>query len=98
MKTLLLGLAVLGFTAACSEKSPQAELNQQKEEARMDYRKDVQEAAQDKNEAVEGARDEFQDAQKEEAIDYVDESDSVDLDRQENRINIEESEDQMRGE
>lgn len=82
MKTLLISLALVTAFVGCN-KTPKAEFNQEQEEARRDYREDVNEA-----------REDFQEAQKEEAIDYVDESESVDLNKEQQRIKVNETDEQ----
>jgi len=90
MKTLLITFSILMMTVACSKEDPQATFQQEKEEARIDFREEVNEAERDRSEVVEDARDDLQEEQKEEAIDYVDESESVDLNKNEQRIKVNE--------
>ena len=91
MKTLLAIIALLSLGAACT-KEPRTEFQEKQQEANQDYREEVNEAAEDRNEEIRDASEDLREEQKEEAEDYVDESDSAVIDRDMNRVNVQESE------
>ena len=93
MKTLFMAFALLTVGVACN-KSPSTDYNQKQEEAKQDYREEVNEAAKDRNEEIKDARKDLQEAQKEEAQEYVEESDGASVDKSQQRINVNEAEDQ----
>ena len=90
MKTLFMTLALLTVGVACN-KTPETDLNQKQEEATKEYKEEVNEATQDRREEMSEAREDFQDAQKEEAKDYVEESEGVDLNKNQQRIDVDET-------
>ena len=93
MKTLFMSFALLTVAVACN-KSAETNYNQKQEEAKQEYREEVKEAAKDRNEEIKDARKDFQEAQKEEAQEYVEEADAVEVNKTQQRINVEEGVDQ----
>ena len=93
MKTLLSVIALFALTAACS-KEPRTEFKQEQQEANKEYREEVQDAAEERSENIQEAREDLNEAQKEEAVDYVEESDAAVIDRDMNRVDVEEARDQ----
>ena len=93
MKTLFMTLALLTVAVACN-KSAETKYGQKQEEVKKEYREVVNEAAKDSREEMKDANEDYQDAQKEEAKDYLEESKKVNLDKERNRIDVDEVKDQ----
>jgi DNA-binding cell septation regulator SpoVG len=105
MKILLMALPLMFIAISCNNKDAGTEFKQQKEEVNKEYRESVQDASQQRSEEIgdaaeerseelEGAREDLKEHQKEEATEYVEESDGARIDRSEQEVEVIESQDQ----
>lgn len=93
MKLLLLALPLMLVAIGCNKNSG-SEFQKEKEEVNKEYNEKVQDANQERSEDLESAREDLKDQQKEEAKDYVEESDAARINRGQQEVEVEESQDQ----
>jgi hypothetical protein len=104
MKILLMALSLTLIAFGCNKKAG-TEFQQEKQEANKEYRENVNEAEQkrqeeineakkQRSEDIEGAREDLREGQKEEAKDYIDESDAARVNRGEQKVEVQDSKDQ----
>jgi cell division protein FtsB len=93
MKILLLALPLMFIAIGCNKNS-NTEFQKEKQEVNKEYRENVNEAEQQRREDLNEAREDLQDQQKEEATEYVEESDAARINRGEQEVEVRESQDQ----
>jgi gas vesicle protein len=93
MKILLTGITLAMIAVSCN-KSPETNYQKEKQEANKEYQEDVNEASQQRSEDIKDAREKLQREQKEEAKDYIDESDAARVNKSEQEVEVQESEKQ----
>jgi hypothetical protein len=93
MKILLTGMTLAMIAVSCN-KSAETNYQKEKQEANKEYQEDVNEASQQRSEDIKDAREKLQREQKEEAKDYIDESDAARVNKSEQEVEVQESEDQ----
>jgi predicted solute-binding protein len=96
MKTLLLALPLMMIAISCNRNNRDAgaEFQKEKQEVNKEYRESVNEAKKERREDMESAREDLREQEKEEATEYVEESDRATIDREEQKVDIQESQDQ----
>jgi hypothetical protein len=98
MKTLLSALSILVLAVACN-KEPAAEFQEKQQEANKEYRdqvndaneeriKDVQNAREARDKEIKDAREDLSEQQKEEAVEYVEDSEAATVNPNSNTIKI----------
>lgn len=87
MKILLILSSLFLFATGCSSDSKE-DYVEARQEAQSEYDEEVAEAEEERDEALEDAEEEFQTEQKEEAHDYVESSEGVNVDKDEKNIDV----------
>lgn len=93
MKILLLALPMLFVAIGCN-KNAGTEFNKEKEEVNKEYKESIKDATQERSEDLDSAIEDLEEQQKEEAKDYVEESEGARINRDQQEVEVEESKDQ----
>jgi hypothetical protein len=104
MKILLLALPLIMVAVGCN-KNAGSKFQKEKEEVNKGYnesvrdankerREEIGDAAKKRSEGLDSAQEDLKEQQKEEAKDYIEESDSARINKGEQEVEVEESKDQ----
>ncbi len=87
MKTLLSALSILILAVACN-KEPVAEFQEKQQEVNKEYREEVNEANEERIKKMHDAREDLREQQKEEAVEYVEDSEAATVNPNSDTIRI----------